>query len=172
VNERTALFGGLGFNRVEWDQASRYETALPGNPLDDWFSVQIDHSQAFWLGVTHALRPDRLTLDAGVDYNIDRSKTHAFGTPGGSASGNATDWPEVTYRYFTPQVTANYQESEDRTWRFGYRYEKYAENDFQFDVMNPYMASVDSSTNTSVFLGARVPGYHAHIFTLEMQQRF
>ena len=60
----------------------------------------------------------------------------------------------------------------NRKLRFGYRFENYRARDFGHDVMRPYMGFVDSGSATSVYLGARQPGYHAHVLSLAAQAAF
>lgn len=169
ADRRTDLYGGLSFNQSGLDQQSRYRQA---NPADDWYSRQRDESQALWLGVSHVLRPDKLTLDFSLDYNIDKSSTKAKGAPGGNASGNPTNWPTDRFRHLTPELTVNYQARASQVWRFSYRYDSFNERDFQYDMMRPYLGDLDPANSTSVYLGARAPSFLAHVFTLELKQRF
>lgn len=170
ADSRTDLYGGLSFNRSGLDQQSRYRQT---NPADDWYSRQRDESQALWLVLSHVLQPDKLTLDFSLDYNIDKSSTKAKGAPGGNASGNPTNWPTDRFRHLTPELTVNYQARATQVWRFSYRYDSFNERDFQYDMMmRHYLGDLDPANSTSVYLGARAPSFLAHVFTIELKQRF
>jgi predicted porin len=82
------------------------------------------------------------------------------------------DYPETGARYHTVTGAARYKLTKNVFCRAEYRYERYDQADFQTAVMTPYMVSLDSRTNTSIFLGATVPGYHVHILSLSMDYRF
>ncbi len=84
----------------------------------------------------------------------------------------AVNYPDTSNRLQSVTSSLRYRLREDLAARMDYWYEQYDEVDFASDVMQPAMTSLDAGATRSLFLGARQPGYRAHIVWLTLQYRF
>lgn len=142
------------------------------DPLNDWFSFQRDRNWTYWLGYNRVFVPQKWEGDVSVSYTDGRGLVDAAGLPGGASQAQAQNWPETKFQYLALELFAYRRMDKNLKLRFGYRFENYRERDFAQDLMRPYMGFVDSGSATSVYLGARQPGYHAHVFSLAAQAAF
>jgi len=84
----------------------------------------------------------------------------------------AQNYPDTSSRFHQVVGTVKWQLPRDIYPKFEYRLERYDRTDFQIDRLNPYMVPLDPSTSTSIYLGADVPKYRAHIIAFGVEYRF
>jgi len=176
VSEKTSIFAGVSFERYRYRMDSRYRPVVGDqvvdDPLNDWTSTSKDRMRTYWVGCNRTVVPDKLDWDVTLSFTDGKGQVDAVGVPGGDSRSEPFPFPDVRYKYLALGTGVNYKVSPDRSLRFGYRLERYDETDFATDVMQPYMGTIDPSSATSVYLGARQPDYRAHIFSLSLQQKF
>jgi MtrB/PioB family decaheme-associated outer membrane protein len=176
LTETTNLFAGLSFERYRYGMVSRYRPVVSDvvvdDPLNNWSSVSTDKVRTYWVGCNKTVKPGKLDWDFSLSFSDGKGEFDFTGVPGGHANSEPVPWPNVRYKLAVLGGGVNYHVGQDRSLRLGYRFEKYDERDFAIDVMQPYMAGVDPSTATSVFLGASQPDYRAHFFSVSLQQKF
>ena len=178
LSSRTSAYAGASRERNHTHLHSRYRpfdsataTAID-DPLNDWDSFERDHDMTYWVGASHDFVPGVWSGDLTISFTDGRGAVDAFGVPGGVSQGAAQAWPETRFKYLTLEAMAYRRVKNNLKLRFGYRFERYSESDFALDLMQPYMGFVDSSSATSVYLGAREPSYTAHIVSVALQTGF
>ncbi|MEK6570051.1 MAG: MtrB/PioB family decaheme-associated outer membrane protein, partial [Bacteroidota bacterium] len=137
---------------------------------NDWSSDLKDLANTVGLGLHWVVVPDQ------IDFSFDFSYSDAKGTVATRALGNpadprflvttARDYPDTRSILRQLRASIGYRLTEQFTPRLEYRFEGYTESYFNQDAMEPYMLPVDPGTAGAVFLGARQPGYSAHILYL------
>ena len=176
LNAASNLYAGLSFERYRYGMVSRYRPVVAGqvvdDPLNDWSSASVDKIRTYWVGYNKTVKPGKLDWDVSLSLTDGKGEFDMTGVPGGNANSEPVPWPNVRYKLAALGGGVNYHVGKDRSLRLGYRFEKYDETDFAMDVMQPYMAGVDPSTATSVYLGDTQPSYRAHFFTVSFQQKF
>jgi hypothetical protein len=84
--------------------------------------------------------------------------------------------PDVENRFHIVNVVARYVLTQNWVLKLGYQYERYEEQDFTTDAIQPALADVPGSTSAadirSIVLGATHPPYEAHIVALSVAFRF
>ncbi len=152
----TATAAAIDFPRDDWrrDMRDRMETWSAGvdTILAERLNANVSYSQARATGVIHTRTLDPLAIAA--------------------VASSAVDYPDTLNRLRMVMSSVRYRLRTDLAAKLEYIYENYAEVDFANDVMQPIMTQVDSATTRSFFLGARQPGYHAHVVVLALQYRF
>ncbi|MBI2503730.1 MAG: MtrB/PioB family decaheme-associated outer membrane protein [Candidatus Latescibacteria bacterium] len=143
---------------------------------NDWRSNMKDGANTFGLGLSWAAVPEKVDLSA--DFSLSSAKgtsaTKALGDPTikGFLVTSAEDYPDTKSKLTQLRTSIGYRLTPHFTPRVEYRFEDYNETYFNQDVMEPYMAPVDPTTAGAVFLGARQPGYSAHIVSLVWSYTF
>ena len=143
---------------------------------NDWESDIRERSDTWGTGINASLFKNRLTAD--VFYSLSAAKeairTRALGsaTLPGFLVTTAQDYPDTNNRFHQVVTSIRLRLAESLWHKFEYRFERYDRTDFQIDRLAPYMILVDSGTRTSVFLGADVPGYRAHVLSFGLEYRF
>ncbi|MDP1677536.1 MAG: MtrB/PioB family decaheme-associated outer membrane protein [Bacteroidota bacterium] len=137
----------------------------------DWSSDLKDVVQSFAGGLTWSVDPEVL------DFAIDFSYSDAKGTIATSAVNpilvtSAQNYPDTRSILRQLHASVGYHLTEHFTPRLEYRFEGYTESYFNQDVMQPYMVPVDPGASGAVFLGARQPGYSAHIIYFVLSYEF
>jgi hypothetical protein len=166
----------------------------PYNPANLWANATTDKVDTFRAGLSWALVPDKVDLDATIDYTKPRSDSlYNFqlpGTPiGGLAEANGVfpanvpplpgfpaftfdRFPLVTKKFVMAKIRLAYHIAKNLTASAMYWKQKYDNTDWQTDLMQPYMGHVDPGSNRWFFLGARVPSYDADIFRASLTYTF
>jgi MtrB/PioB family decaheme-associated outer membrane protein len=168
-----ALFANYTKETFRYAMQSRQRTpatataALNDTVNNDWSTDMEDGANTFGLGLSWAAVPEKVdvTLDFSLSSAKGTSATKALGDPKGARFlvTSAEDYPDTKSKLSQLHASAGYRLSDRFTQRLEYRFERYSETYFNQDVMEPYMAPVDPTTAGAVFLGARQPGYSAHI---------
>lgn len=161
------LYASYTYEMYEYRQRSRERTPVGGEIVDDpgldWTATGRDKVHTVGGGMNLVLVPKKLTFD--LDYSI------SDGTGEVLASGpnpNAADFPDLKSRFQQLNAIFRYTIRKGVRIRAGYRLERYDEADFATtaivggDDLQPSMAS-DPAQQRSIYLGAIVPNYIAHI---------
>lgn len=176
-----SLFAEYSRERQRYLLRSRQRTppsataAANDSTRNDWSSDIRDRTDTWVAGVNSSLFRNRVQAESFYSVSSARGAIHtvAPGLPGtGFLVTTASNYPDTRQRFQQVVGTVRVRVSQNVYPRFEYRLEKYGLADFQLDPLNPYMVPLDSSTSTSVFLGARVPGYKAHVFSFVLEYRF
>jgi hypothetical protein len=129
---------------------------------------------ATWiLGGDAVLIPNRLDLRLAYSFSSAVGRVLAFNpfTPT-TAAAIAVDFPAVRQRIHQFETTLRYHLGAGWSAGLRYTFEAFRHDDFQTDVMQPWMGGVDSAAANSIFLGARIPDYTAHIVSALVRYRF
>jgi MtrB/PioB family decaheme-associated outer membrane protein len=166
----TNAYLGISYERIRSHLRSRFRPVVGGEPVDDpandWESFQRNRDWTYWLGLDRAIVPGEWHGGACVSYTDGHGVVDAVGVPGGAPQSEPPPWPDVDFRYLALDLYADHRLNGTTVLRFQYGYERYRETDFVQDIMVPYMGFIDSGSATSIYLGARQPGYGAHIFSV------
>src|SRR3990170_191498 len=171
-----ALFASYTRENFSYATKSRQRVPVVGTTRandttnNDWSSNLKDGINTFGIGISWFWDPE------GVDLSLDFSLSDAKGTIATRALVNPADprflvttaqnYPDTRSILRQLRASIGYRFTEYFTWRLEYRFESYTESYFNQDVMEPYMVPVDPGASGAVFLGARQPGYSAHIMYL------
>jgi len=178
VDSMSSVFGGVSLERFRYNMDSRFRDVddddVPiDDPLNDWSHLSKDTVRTYWLGWNRVAIPGKLNCDVSLSFTDGKGVLEGVGVPGGEPDSEPIPLPTVRYKYAVLGTGVNRKVGNERWVRLGYRYEKYDETDFATDIMQPYMGIIDAANSgTSVYLGASQPDYHAHFFTVSLQQKF
>jgi MtrB/PioB family decaheme-associated outer membrane protein len=142
---------------------------------NDWITDLRDLTDTWVGGVNSSLFRNRVTAEGFYSVSAAKGVTHtlALGATGtGFLVTSAADYPNTSARFQQVVGAVRVRLSQNVYPRFEYRLEKYGRADYQIERISPYMVPVDSSTGASVFLGAQVPGFKAHVFSFVLEYRF
>lgn len=172
-----ALFASYTREHFNYAMKSRQRTT-PANDTDnnDWSSDLKDRVNTLGAGLSWSVVPEK--VDFLLDFNYSDAKgtsaTRALGNP--AATGflvtTAQNYPDTRSILRQLRTSVGYRFTNNFTPRLEYRFDGYSESYFNQDVMQPYMLPVDPGTSGAVFLGARQPGYSAHIVYLVLAYNF
>jgi hypothetical protein len=174
-----SIFGEYSHEQDRSDQASRQRSSpleLPTLNVNDWQSNISDVIHTIGGGIRGKWSHPDLTMDAfyGLSIakgNIATSALQSAAIPGFHVT-TAQNYPETGTRFHELTVAARHRLGPNLSTKLEYQYEHFNNVDFQTQVMNTYMVPLDPSTSTSIFLGARIPGYSVHIVTATLEYRF
>lgn len=177
-----SLFGNYAYERYKSDQRSRQYAgpsgSAPANSTanNDWESYMRDGVHTIGAGISATGLRRKLTVDSFYSLSMAKGNiaTRTLGNPllSGFLVTAIQDYPETGNRFHTVTGAIRYQLANNVFSKVEYRFERYDRADFQIAGMSPYMVPFDSRTNTSIFLGADVPGYHVHILSVSLDYRF
>ncbi|MBI2834027.1 MAG: MtrB/PioB family decaheme-associated outer membrane protein [Acidobacteria bacterium] len=176
---QVALYAELGRELYSYAFQSRYRVPAGATPAvdftrDDWRRSKRDRK------VTRGGGFDAILAER-VNLNVAYSRARATGLvntvaldPAAIATvlAGAVRYPDTMNQLQALTSSVRYRLREDLAAKLEYLFEKYDETDFANDVMQPVMTAVDPSATQNLFLGARQPGYRAHIVVLALQYRF
>jgi MtrB/PioB family decaheme-associated outer membrane protein len=143
---------------------------------NDWSSDLKDLANTFGLGLSWSVVPEE--VDFSLDFDLSDGKgtiaTRALGNPADPRFlvTTAQDYPDTRSILRQLRASIGYRLTEHFTPRLEYRFEGYSESYFNQDVIEPYMFPVDPGASGGVFLGARQPGYSAHIIYLVLSYAY
>jgi hypothetical protein len=196
------LMAGYVYEKYFFDMAAAYiprGLQPPYDPANLWGNQTTDKVDTFRAGLSWALVPDRLDLDATFDYTKPRSESvYDFaeaGTPiGGLNEANGVfpatpvpgfpsttfdRFPTVLKKFTMAKIRLAYHVSQNLTASALYWKQKYDNDDWQTESpgangepFTPYMGRIDPGSNRWFFLGARVPSYDADIFRVALTYAF
>ena len=151
--------GDYGQDRFEWSMASRYRVPGTDDPLDDWFTDTDDKTENYGLGVNAQFATGKIILD--VHGNVTDATGEQANTfvPGGQANSNGGQFPDIVSKLTILTANVTWKLRPSLLLGFALTVEDWSEDNFQRDIMQPWMGGVDAGASESVFLGARVPGY-------------
>jgi len=179
--EGLTLFASYMREELFARQRSRYREP-PGqleNLTYDWVAKNEDVIDTFGVGLDAALIPKKLDLRLAWTYSRATGTMEAFNplTPsGGTAAQNrsatAVDFPDIEDSLHQLEASLRYHITPAWFVRIGYIFEMFDITDFRTDDIQPFMGSVDPASGTSIFLGAQVRDYTAHILTFSVGYKF
>ena len=158
------FFANYAFEVYDYRQRSRERPVvndqIVDNPANDWTTDGKDYVHTIGGGLDYVVIPKKLTFN--LDYSISQahSRTDASGP-----NPNAVDYPAVRNRFQQLDAMFRYDIARGVFVRTGYRFERYDENDFATTALvggNDIQPFVPN-TGRTMFLGAYVPDYMAHI---------
>jgi hypothetical protein len=166
----------------------------PYDPANLWANATNDKVDTFRAGLSWALVPDKVDLDATLDYTKPRSDSqYDFAMPGTPIGGlneangvfpanvppvpgftqfTFDSFPLVTKKFVMAKIRLAYHISKSLTASALYWKQKYDNTDWTTDLVQPYMGHVDPGANRWFFLGARVPSYDADVFRASFTYTF
>lgn len=197
ANDKLNLTAGYVYEKYFFDMAAAYIPRglnPPFDPANLWGNQTNDKVDTFRAGLSWALVPGKVDLDATVDYTKPRSESvYDFaeaGTPiGGLNEANGVfpanvpplpgftqfsfdRFPLVSKKFLMAKLRLAYHVSKNLTASAMYWKQKYDNTDWTTDQMQPYMGHVDPGSNRWFFLGARIPSYDADIFRASLTYTF
>jgi MtrB/PioB family decaheme-associated outer membrane protein len=173
-----SLFADYTREKFKYSQRSRQRNppsaTAPANDSanNDWTSDIRDLIDTWEAGIEGVTYEKRLRYEAY--YNLASAKgttlARALGVPGstGFLVTTAQDYPNTSDRFHQVVGSVRLKLRQNLYPKVEYRFERYGRTDFQIERLSPYMGTLDASTNTSIFLGADVPGYRAHVVTFSL----
>ena len=176
--ERVTFSGGYTYEQFLQKMRSRSRPVdNAGNVLDfhdfDWVTQLGDTVQTAYLGVKAALIPKVLDLriDSAFSNALGRTETSNPTTPfSGSASQNATatakPFPAFQDTLVRVEAQLIYYFLKNWSARLGYAFEKFNQNDWRTDTLNPFMGV------SSIWLGNDLKNYTAHMMGMTLAYQF
>lgn len=169
---RLTLLGDLGREDGRGEMESRYRPVYANVGYDslnnDWSGALRDRFENYGFGFSAEVWPKKLSWATNYGFTYSKSALLSSFAPGGNPSGNAVSFPNVYNKFHRVASQVTYRLTSQTALKFGYLYEKYLETDWAIDPLQPFMAAA----SRSVFLGARVPGYEAHVVALKLSYNF
>jgi hypothetical protein len=197
ANDKLSLFGGYVYEKYYFLMSAAYIPRgqnPPFDPANVWDNDTTDKVDSFRAGFNWVPKPDKVELNASIDYSKPRSDSQydfaAAGSPiGGLNEANGVfpanvpplpgfpsftfnSFPLVSKEFFITRLNLSYHVHKNVTLGALWWWQKYDNVDWQTDLMQPYMGRVDPGANRWFFLGARVPAYDANIFRASVTYRF
>lgn len=182
LHRDVSLFADYTREAYRSNQRSRQRTPLsptaPVNdtPNNDWESFARDRIHTWGAGISASAFRRKVELDSFYSLSAAQGSiaTRALGSPAIARFlvTKAQDYPNTYNRFHQLTGAVRVQLPRGAFSKFEYRYERYDRADFQIERMKPYMVPLDSTANTSIFLGADVPRYNAHILAVSLEYRF
>ena len=171
-----SIFAEYTRERDKYSQLSRQRSATNDNPNNDWASDSRDLIDTWGAGINASLLENRLIFDGFYGLSVAKGLilTQAEGDPtlAGFVVTTATNYPTTGNRFHQAYATLKIPLAHQLTPKFEYRYERYGRADFQIDRIAPFMAPIDAGADRSIFLGAGVTPYNAHIFSATLEYIF
>jgi MtrB/PioB family decaheme-associated outer membrane protein len=171
-----SLFANYAYERYNADQRARQYSKTNISSNNDWESYIGDRINTGSAGISISRLRRGLTFDAFYSLAAvkGRINTRALGNPAlaGFLVTTAQDYPETSSRFHTLTGAVRYRLGSNLYSKISYVWERYDRTDFQLQYLTPNMSSFDPKMNTSIFLGADVPGYQVHIVSASLEYRF
>jgi hypothetical protein len=197
ASQKLSLTAGYVYEKYFFSMAAAYIPRglnPPYDPANVWGNDTTDKVDTFRAGLSWALVPEKVDLDATLDYTKPRSDSqYDFALPGTPIGGlneangifpanvppvpgftafSFDSFPLVTKKFIMAKIRLAYHVSKNLTASALYWKQKYDNTDWTTDLMQPYMGHVDPGANRWFFLGARVPSYDADIFRASFTYTF
>lgn len=171
-----SLFASYAWERYNSDQRARQYNKTNNSPNNDWESYIRDVINTGSAGISISRFRRGLTMDAFYSLSVAKGQINNRILGNASLPGflvtTAQDYPETGNRFHTLTGAVRYRLGPNVYSKVEYRWERYDRSDFQIQYLTPYMAPFDSKMNTSLFLGADIPGYQVHIVSMSLEYRF
>jgi len=143
---------------------------------NDWAAQSRDINDTWSTGFDGSLMDGKVTFQSFYSLSAAKGeiRTRALGTSAipGFLVTTASNYPDTNNRFHSVSAIMRVHTKSGFTPKLEYGFEKYSRMDFQIAPMSPYMAWLDSSMGTSVFLGANIPGYKVHILAISLEYSF
>jgi MtrB/PioB family decaheme-associated outer membrane protein len=143
VTERVDLSGFYTFDRTRWTQDGL-----------NWRARSTDVAHDVGTTVNLILMPERLDLELSWQYHWGKASTLTNGTA-------ASDYPSIKDNLQIFSAMFEYRLRENTRLKWGYRFERFNGNDFQYDLLG--LIPPSGSTN-DITLSDNVDDYRASIF--------
>ncbi|HEV8674762.1 MAG TPA: MtrB/PioB family outer membrane beta-barrel protein, partial [Methylomirabilota bacterium] len=169
---------GYTYERIDQKQRSRSREVVGTATLDfpdfDWVSDNVDTVHTIYAGLRAALIPKVLDWVLNVAYSRADGETDTT-NPLRPRSGNATQRASATAKpipdfkdsLFHLDTAFRYYFQKNWMVSVGYIFEKWTQDDFRTDGLNPFVPGV-----TSIWLGNELKDYTAHILAFTLGYRF
>ncbi len=179
--ERVSFFASYMREQFDAKQRSRYREppAQLENPTFDWVAKNEDTVDTFGVGIDAALIPTKLDFRLAWTYSRATGKMRASnpvtptgGTAAQNTSATALDFPDTKDSLHQLEASLRYRITPAWFARLRYVFEKFDITDFRTDDIQPWMGAVEAGSGTSIYLGAQIRDYTAHIVALSLGYRF
>ena len=205
-NARFNAWAGYMYEKYNFLMAAAYfprGVTVPPNfdPKTDpnyWENDTEDKVDTYRVGLQWALVPDKLDLNASLDYTKPRSESDYTFVAGGAGEANGvwpavpvtgfpvagstvptsfTGFPLVSKNFTIAKISLDYTFAKNLTASVLYWKQKFDNVDWQYNQLpggqlQPYMGQIDPGSNRWFFLGAGMPSYNADIFRASLTYRF
>jgi MtrB/PioB family decaheme-associated outer membrane protein len=169
---RLHAYGSYERERFDSEQRSRYrQSTMLDNTTFDWIAQVEDRISTVAAGLTAELLPGRLEAGAQYDWskasasmNAHNPTTPAGGTTAQNNSARAVDYPDILQRFNPASAWLRYSPTPNWSATVGFQYEKYQDDDFRNNNLNP-------ATTADIFLGNEYRDYKAGILSFSIQYR-
>jgi len=176
--EWLTLTAGYVYERIDQSMRSRSREVVGTTTLDfpdfDWISDNVDTIHTLYAGAKAALIPKVLDWVFNVSYarangevNTRNPVTPSSGTPAQRTSATAKPFPEFEDSLLRIETAFRYHFWKAWTVTIGYAFEKFEQDDFRTNGLNPFVPGV-----TSIYLGNELKDYTAHIVAAALSYRF
>lgn len=183
------LSGAVGVEETGWESLAVAKTSLTGDspqfdPINRWVRNQQD--DVLWASLSADVKLNRKArLQIELDWHdYDGEYLTVNPQTPNVNDGQAYAVPDFSSRLFTSQVSFDYELTEQLGLVVNYLYEPYRLDDWQWDLVEPYMQGILKETGGSpaairdnpalrmLFLDATYTDYTAHVLSLYMSLEF
>lgn len=180
-SRRFDLFADYTWETTEFGMSSRYRTPTGGigtdNPLDDWSSDARDTYDTANLGFDATLTKDgKWRLTGLLSRSVGKGDIRTDFVAGGNASSDTTltRFPQMKTTLSLAQLALKRAIKDNLDVSLRYWYEKWDEDNFASDRMQPYMGDPgnDAGSQGAVFLGMDFANYTNHILGFMVHYAF
>jgi MtrB/PioB family decaheme-associated outer membrane protein len=176
--EWLSLSAGYVFEEISHQMRSRSREVVGTETLDfpdfDWVSDNVDKVHTLYAGLKATVIPKVLDWLVNVSYakatgEIDTRNPTAPRSGTGAQRSNATakPFPDFEDSLLRLETALRYRFWQVWTLTLGYAFEKFEQDDFRTDGLNPFVPGT-----TSIFLGNDLKDYTAHIVAAVLGYRF
>jgi hypothetical protein len=196
-NQNVSVYAGYVYEKYSFNMAAAFiprGSNPPFDPANLWGNQTTDKVDTIRAGLNWALVPEKVNLDATIDYTKPRSDSvYNFDLPGVPIGGlneangvfpanvppipgfppfTFSRFPTVNKPFVMVKLQLAYHVSKNLTASALYWKQKYDNTDWQTQLMQPYMGRIDPGANRWFFLGASVPSYNADIWRASLTYTF
>lgn len=180
ISDHFRLWLDHTWEAIEWSMASRYRNISGGigtdDPLDDWFTHVDDDYRTLHFGLDANWSENRWEAGLDVTFAEGRGDILTDFVEGGNSRGDDAleMFPQLQtdFTYVRLDLMRNFPSG----WSlgFGYWYEEWDAEDWQTDILAPYVGNPDqdSGSSTSMYLGTDYADYENNIFLVTAKYRF
>jgi MtrB/PioB family decaheme-associated outer membrane protein len=186
-NEWISLSAGYTYEQMNQLQRNRQRPSLAGGATGDfkdyeWVSNNVDTVQTAHATLRGTILPRKLEWSLGAlwSYALGTMDTNnpvdpQSDTAANNATARAKPFPAFEDQLFRVDAALKYHFNSSWTAALGYAWESFSKHDWRTDALNPFVpvpSTAGLAGQSSIWLGADLKNYSAHIIGATLTYRF